>query len=261
MTPEQIDRAADALIAAARERRRIPSLPDGCRPTTEEEAIAICDAVAAKAGDKIAGWKIGAADPAARAKLGLKLPFTGMIGAGAVYQSPASFRHADLLRPVVESEYAFRMADDLPPRDRPYSREEVERAVAALHIGIEVPESRLGDEHGLGGFAVVCDSGGVGRYVIGRGYEDWRDIDMIGPEVVLRINGEEAGRGTGASVMGHPLEALTWFANYLAGKGEGLKAGQFVSTGSVTGIIPVKPGDSVVADFGPLGDVRVDFPA
>lgn len=261
MNPQEIERAADALIAAARERRRIPTLPEGCRPASEAEAVAICDAIARKADDAVAGWKIGAADPAARAKLGLKLPFTGMIGRQAVHDSPARFRHADLLRPVVESEYAYRMARDLPPRGRPYAREEVERAVAALHIGIEVPESRLGDAHGLGALAVVCDSGGVGRYVLGPGYEDWRGFDLVGQEVVLTINGREAGRGTGASVMGHPAEALTWFANYLAEKGEGLKEGQFVSTGSCTGILPVQPGDRVVADFGPLGQVRVDFEA
>ena len=261
MNQQQIERAADALVAATRERRRIPDLPEGCRPATEEDAIAICDAVARKTRGEVAGWKMGAADPTARQRLGLKAPFTGVILREAVYDSPASFPFADLLRPVVESEYAFRMADDLPPRGQPYDREEVSRAIAALHIGIEVPESRFADGHTLGGLGTVADSGAVGRYVMGEGYTDWRGFDLVGQEVVLWINGKEAGRGTGASVMGHPLDAMTWFANYLAKKGEGLRAGQFVSTGSCTGIIPAKPGDSCVADFGPLGQVRVEFPA
>jgi 2-keto-4-pentenoate hydratase len=261
LTSEQIDRAADALIAATKDRRRIPELPDGCRPTGEPDAIAICEAVARRNVGTIAGWKVGAADPVARQKLGLSMPFTGAIGADAVDQDPATYRHADLLRPVVESEYAFRMARDLPPRDTPYTREEVEAAIGALHIGIEVPESRFADGHTLGALGTVSDSGAVGRYVLGKGYEDWRRFDLTGQDVVLRIDGAEAGRGTGASVMGHPVEALTWFANFLSGRGQTLKAGQFVSTGSCTGIIPVKPGASVVADFGPAGQVRAEFKA
>lgn len=261
MNAAQIERAADALLAANRERRRIPDLPEGCRPANEEEAIAICDAVTRKTTGAVGGWKMGAADPTARQKLGLKEPFTGMILSELVYETPASFPFASLLRPVVESEYAFRMADDLPPRGTPYDREEVSRAIAALHVGIEVPESRLADGHTLGGLGTVADLGAVGRYVMGKGYAEWRDFDLVGQDVVLWINGKEAGRGTGASVMGHPLDAMTWFANYLARKAGGLKAGQFVSTGSCTGIIPAKPGDSCVADFGPLGKVQVDFPA
>ena len=261
MNQQQIDRAADALITATRDKRRISALPEGCRPANEDEAIAICEAIAAKFTGQVAGWKMGAADPSARQKLGLRQPFTGMIGSEAVYETPAKFRHADLLRPVVESEYAFRMARDLPTRDKPYTRQEVEDAIAALHIGIEVPESRFADDHGMGGLATVSDSGAVGRYVMGAAHKDWQGFDLVGQEVVLRINGQEAGRGTGASVMGHPAEAMTWFANYVAQRGTPLKAGQFVSTGSCTGIIPVRPGDSVVADFGPMGRVEVDFAA
>ncbi len=257
MTPENVARAADALAAAARDRKRI-SLDGDLRPAAEKDAVAICERLIAGTKE-IGGWKMGAADPAARAKLGIELPFIGAIPSSALDRSPATYRFADMMRPVVESEYAFRMGRDLPRRDKPYTRAEIEDAVEALVIGIEVPESRLADGHGLGGLGAVTDHGGVGRYVLGESFRDWRGIDLIGQPVVLTIAGQERGRGTGASVMGHPVDALTWFANHVAARGNGLKAGQFVSTGSCTGIIPVEAPGQVVADFGPLGRVEATF--
>jgi 2-keto-4-pentenoate hydratase len=55
------------------------------------------------------------------------------------------------------------------------------------------------------------------------------------------------------------LKALTWLANELNRKGAGLKAGETVNTGTCATLIPAVPGDEAVADFGPLGEVRITF--
>ena len=52
---------------------------------------------------------------------------------------------------------------------------------------------------------------------------------------------------------------LTWLANELSRTGIGLKAGQMVSTGTLTGMLAPKPGEDYVADFGPFGGVTVSF--
>jgi 2-keto-4-pentenoate hydratase len=52
---------------------------------------------------------------------------------------------------------------------------------------------------------------------------------------------------------------LTWLANELSRTGVGLKAGQMVSTGTLTGMLAPKAGEDYVADFGPFGSVRVGF--
>lgn len=259
MSPEAAQQAAKELANAKKERWRI-KLSDETKPRSEEDAIAISEALWELEGGEIAGWKIGAGDAAARAKQGLKQPFVGRIPKADVTHSPAVFPFADTRRAAVEAEYAFFLGRDLPPREQAYSRAEVEDAVQAMHVAIEIPESRLVEDHGLGALGVVSDHGGVGRYVIGPGVPGWRTHDYTGQEVVMRIDGEEKGRGTGALVMGHPLDALTWIANHLSGKGLGLKAGEFVSTGSCTGIVVVGPNAKAIADFGPLGEVKVEFP-
>ena len=59
--------------------------------------------------------------------------------------------------------------------------------------------------------------------------------------------------------LGNPTNVVLWLANQQSARGRGLKAGEIVSTGTCTGLDPVRPGDRVQADFGGLGTVDVSF--
>jgi 2-keto-4-pentenoate hydratase len=52
---------------------------------------------------------------------------------------------------------------------------------------------------------------------------------------------------------------FTWLANELSRMSIGLQAGQVISTGTLTGMLAPKPGETYVADFGPFGSVTVSF--
>jgi len=73
------------------------------------------------------------------------------------------------------------------------------------------------------------------------------------------VNGKEAGRGTGADVLGHPHNALAWLANHLAAEGRGLHAGQIVLTGSLIKTVWLNAGDTVVMELEGLGTVEATF--
>ena len=61
-------------------------------------------------------------------------------------------------------------------------------------------------------------------------------------------------------MLGHPLSALTWLANELSRRGEGMRAGDLVAAGTCTGLHFADPGSTVLADFGPaLGRVTIRF--
>ena len=55
------------------------------------------------------------------------------------------------------------------------------------------------------------------------------------------------------------MRPLAWLANELSRTGIGLKAGQMVSTGTLTGMLAPRPGETYIADFGPLGSVSLTF--
>jgi 2-keto-4-pentenoate hydratase len=77
--------------------------------------------------------------------------------------------------------------------------------------------------------------------------------------VVLRFDGKEIARGVGSAILGDPLAAVVMLANGQPKDGEGLRAGQIVTTGSCTGALPIAAGVEAVADFGALGEVRVRY--
>ncbi len=241
--------------------RREPAIPEACAPRDEAEATAVWRALHAMEDRRIVGWKIGATAAAAQQAMGLAGPFAGHICEGMVDEGPETeYRFADLLGPIYESEYAFRLSAGLPAREEPYSREEVEAAIGSLITGIEIPERRLADDHPHGALGTVADHGGTGRFIIAREFEDWRSIDCVDQDVTLTFNGVEAGRGAGRAMMGHPVEAVRWLANHLSAMGLGMTAGQFVTTGSCTGVVPVPgPDTTAISDFGPLGRIKVRF--
>jgi len=260
MDPSAIDRAADLLAGARRDLTLLDGLPDNCRPDNIEDAYLVQDALAARLGVAPVGWKVGCTNAAIQAKLGCDEPNAGRILASTLRDSPARLPAAAMFGCGLEAEFAFRLADDLPAAGAPYDRDDVAAAVAGLHPAIEVVGGRFRDWMNVGAVLLAADNVVHCALVIGATVADWRGIDLAGHEAALAINGDEIGRGTGANVLGHPLEALAWLANHRAKRGEGLKAGDVITTGSICPAFGwAEAGDAVEARFGDLGAVRIDF--
>jgi 2-keto-4-pentenoate hydratase len=64
-------------------------------------------------------------------------------------------------------------------------------------------------------------------------------------------------QGCGADVLGDPIDAVAWLARVLVRRGGELDPGDLVSTGTLTGLLQVLPGQTFEADFGELGRVSV----
>jgi 2-keto-4-pentenoate hydratase len=71
----------------------------------------------------------------------------------------------------------------------------------------------------------------------------------------MSVNGTEVSTGGGAACLGHPLNAARWLANALSARGVDLFAGDVIMTGALGPMKPIAAGDTIVADFGPLGSV------
>ncbi len=252
MIAQQVEAAADLLLQARRDRRQLTALPDQWRPRTRDRAYAIQDAVAEQSGG-VAGWKTGAPEPDAE-------PIAAPLFADIVHRSPATIPASALHMIGIEAEVAFKLGQDLPPRDADYGREEVSDAVASLHPAIEVVDSRIRDWQAAGELWRLADNQTNGAFVYGAGLSDWREIDFAALPVRLEIDGAVAVTAVGGNPAGDPLRLVTWLANHCTRRGRPLRAGEIVTTGSCTGLLFVQPGAVVAATFAGLGDVRVDFP-
>ena len=165
-------------------------------------------------------------------------------------------------QPALEGEFALRFGKALPARPEPYEEGEVLDAIDAVAPGLEIVGSRrVGGLFGQGRMLVNADFGANIGFAHGDWVQDWRGHDLAATGVTLAVNGKTIAEGTGALALGSPLNVAVWLANNLSQRGIGVRAGEFVTTGTCTGVKPVKPGDAVTVDFGPLGKLEVSFVA
>lgn len=254
------EKLADMLVAARRDARQLDGLAPGLVPATTDEGYGINTRVAQRLGWDPLGWKIAGTTPAMREKLRVTDPIYGRTYRRFAVRSPVRLAHADLLDPLVECEFFVTLARDLPPRDRAWTMEEIIGSVATVHAGIEVAECRFRMDNLPPLPAILADGSASGRYVFGGAIGDWRGR-LATMEVVLEVDGARRRHGRGADVMGDPLAPLLWLANERRRWGDGLRAGEVVSTGSTTGMFPIKAGQAVRAVFGDAAEVRIAFDA
>lgn len=249
---------AKLLADLRRSGRQQSGLDPRLTPPDPATAYRVAALVEEELGWPVVGWKIAAAKEEMQKALRTNSPIYGRVFAPLIKPSPVTFERARLASPIPEVEYEAKLGADLPPRAKPYTVEEVGEAVASLHPGIEMAECRFVHDPAFPPLpAILADGAGSGTLVYGPAIEDWRTRDIAGQVVTLTCNGEVRRTGTAAAALDHPLVPLTWLANELSRTGIGLKAGQMVSTGTLTGMLAPKPGETFVANFGPFGSVTL----
>ncbi len=84
-------------------------------------------------------------------------------------------------------------------------------------------------------------------------------VDLRWVGAMLFKNGVIEETGLAAAVLNHPATGVAWLANRLAPQGEQLRAGDVVLAGSFTRPTTAVAGDTLHADYGPLGTVSFRF--
>ena len=265
MDERQFDAARLALAGARRDARAIEAWPETQLPRDLDEAYRLQAAVVRALG-AVAGWKIAGVTPAQRETLRVDRPIGAALIDARVHDArsaPARLSRADFIAPRLECEIAFELARDLPARPaRPYPRDEVRAAVAALRLAVEIVDSRL--PRNLGALAELADGFNNGALVVGPAQSDWDAIDFARLEIVLTrehaTERSEVARGSGRAILdGDPFGTVVLLANAPPDAGRGLRAGDIVTTGSCTGA-PALPGPGRYrAAFAGLGSVEFDF--
>ncbi len=84
-------------------------------------------------------------------------------------------------------------------------------------------------------------------------------VDLRWVGAMLFKNGVVEETGLAAGVLNHPATGVAWLANKIAPHDEQLNAGDVVLAGSFTRPVSAVAGDSIHADYGPLGTISFRF--
>ena len=247
---KKLMQAAGLLLDARRTNRPIDDLPAGLRPVTLDEAYFVQDRLALAYGE-IGGWKVGA--PTAEATpMFAPMPLAWIASNDAKLGGRHRFRG-------LEAEIAFQMGNDLPPREKAYSRDEVVAAIASCHPAIEVIESGLTDPLKAEKLSMIADLQMHGAFVYGAAVANWQAIDFSKEHVVLAVDGVVRVERTGSNTSGDLMRLLPWLANEGAARTGGLKAGEWITTGSWTGLTLATACSAVNVQFSAAGEVDLQF--
>jgi 2-keto-4-pentenoate hydratase len=259
---DRILAAAQLIATTRRNGAALKALPPDIAPQDEAEGYrvqrAVHDLLLPSTGPLV-GYKIGCTSAVMQQYLDIPHPCGGGVFARGVFESGVDLTAADFVRVGVECEIAVRLGRDLLPSEEPFTAEWVKEAIETYMPAIEIVDDRYEKWETLGAPTLIADDFFAAACVLGEGVARIAAPDLLSVIGRALVNDKEAGRGTGADVLGHPHHALAWLANHLANEGKGLHAGQIVLTGSLVKTAWLNAGDHVVMELKGLGRVEAAF--
>lgn len=240
-------RTAHKLVTARRNAQALDDFP-GKVPTTLDDAYALQSAAIALWPDHIAGWKVGRLSSALADRFGVER-FIGPVFASSVTHAntagPSPFAMFAGGSAAFEAEFVVIMGTGSDGAINP----------ASLHLGIEVASSPVVNLPSLGSLASIADFGNNAGEIIGANVP----LGLITHPAALycqtRVGDAPPVARTGDALPGGPLAGLAFAVEQARRIGLPLQAGQFVSTGAVTGMHAAAPGMHCCASFGDLGNI------
>jgi 2-keto-4-pentenoate hydratase len=260
MSVQQLDACAQYLLECRRSGPRPNGLSVEFAPRDLEDAYRIQSIVAEHRG-ATAGFKVGITSVEAQRATGASEPIVGRLALHDILRNTKRVALSEHHLSIVEAEVVFEIGEDMSPLDAPFSQEQIAGKVSGAFAGIEICNSRFSDVDAASLAHIVADNSNADLLVIGQRLTNADMQSLATLPVTLVGAGAATIAGSTARVLGHPLASLTWLANWLAARGEGLKRGQLVASGSCTGMTKVAVGNEVVATFGVDTRVAIAFDA
>lgn len=204
------------------------------------------------------GYKVGFTSAPAQQRFGLDGPVAGVLFAPMLLADGFRLSLALARQPMFEADLVVTVADAA-----------VNDATTALQAAgslgrvmpfIEVPDMALGEGQRPNAATFVAYDVLPRFGVLGTGVPVEATpafVDALGRLAVTVADGSgrTLSEGSGAALLGHPLQPLLWLVAHLKAQGGGLKAGDIVSLGSIGAPLPAKAGDRITVRYAGLGAV------
>lgn len=252
------NKAADILIEARKSRKQAVQLSTTYPGITIEDAYAISTLVhrrAVAAGRKLIGHKVGLTSKAMQRSSNIDEPDFGYLHDDMLIPDGAKLAHSDFCKPRVEVELAFVLGKRLMGPG--VGLTDVLAATDYVVPALEIVDARVQDQRKI--FDTIADNGAAAGIVMGGRPVRPMDVDLRWVGALLHKNGVVEETGLAAGVLNHPANGIAWLANKIAPYGESLEPGQIVLAGSFTRPVFAARGDTLHADYGPLGSVAFRF--
>jgi len=238
-----IDRLAEELYAALRERRTVAPLIARHPDLSVDDAYAISLGFLARRqadGERVVGKKIGVTSKPVQDMLGVHQPDFGFLTDWMQVGEEVDVDAKALIAPRAEAEIAFVLKHSL--NGPGVTAADVVAATDYIAPCFEIVDSRIRDWK-ISIVDTVADNASCGVFVLGEAKADPRGLDLPALRVTVTRNGAPLSEGLGSAVQGDPAQAVAWLANTLGAHGVTLDAGDVILSGSLVPLEPAVKGD------------------
>ncbi|MDV7136464.1 2-oxo-hept-4-ene-1,7-dioate hydratase [Williamsia muralis] len=213
-------------------------------------------------GAVVRGRKIGLTSKVMQRAVSITEPDYGALLDDMFFDDGAVVPANRFIRPRIEVELAFILGESLSgPGVTLYNvlraAEYVTPALEILDARVQMADPETGHLRTI--VDTISDNAADAGIVLGGRVMKPMDVDLRWVAALLLKNGSIEDSGVAASVLGHPANGVAWLANRLAPHGVSLNAGEVILAGSFTAPVFAEPGDTFVADYGPMGTVSIHF--
>jgi 2-keto-4-pentenoate hydratase len=246
---------ARAFVAARRSGQAIADYP-GERPLDLAQAYRVQDAAISLWQRAIGGWKVGRIQPPDDRRLGANR-LAGPIFADTIVDGTSAEPEVPVFAngfAAGEAEFLLRLRVPADAR-RPRGDAETLGWIGEIRTGIEIASSPYAGINDDGACVTVSDHGNNAGLVLGQpvARERWDELRAI--EVETRVDGRPVGKSTAASMLDGPLGALRFLLDNLDERGIAISDGWWISSGAITGVHKVRPGERLAASFAGIGEI------
>jgi len=264
MNTNNILKAASILFQNKLNGRGINSLPPNCTPQNNEEAYQIQNELkilCLSLKDNISiGKKVGCTNKIAQEQIKVYEPFYGELYSKFSSENNCTLKSNNFYKPHAEPEISFRMKEDVNITKAPFTIHNVDELFDGLLPSIEVVDFRFNKElKNIGIYNLISSNGASEHWIHGENIYPINKINLENHVVSIYVDSLLIDKGNTNKVLENPLNSAIWIINQLALKGEPLLKGQFISTGTCTKAIQIKPGNTIKADFGSIGSVKLNY--
>lgn len=251
-------KAAQLLLEAERTATPVAQLADTFPGMEIADSYAIQQGTLSArlaAGARLRGHKIGLTSKAMQATVGIDEPDYGYLLDDMFYNDGDAVDVSRFIVPRVEVELAFVLGK--PLRGPGVTLFDVLDATDYVVPALELIDGRSRYPRKI--VDNIADNAAAAGIVLGGRPVRPLDIDLRWVGALLYKNGNIEESGVSAAVLGHPAQGIAWLANKVGPFGTVLEPGHVVLAGSFTRTVAVAKGDTIHADYGPLGGISLRF--
>ncbi len=252
-----IERFADALFTAERQRCPIPPLTDSCPQLSVREAYLIQRSNVErriKAGERILGHKIGLTARAMQELFNVREPDYGHLLDTMFHDEKQPLDLAALIDPQIEVEPAFVLGRRLSGPDLTIN--DVIAATDYISVCFEVIDSRIIDWR-VKLQDTVADNGSSALVILGAAKVGPAGLELANLHTELAVDGVVVETGNTRAILDHPANGVAWLARKISEYGLALEPGDIVLPGTCTRSYRIGGHQRVDGRIDGLGSVSV----